>query len=93
MHELLDTLLLGKSYPEVHDYMDMYQKDLQSNHRLLNHDMSAVEYVYFASGYDYGARLSAYYHILLDLVSDEVGHAAAIKVLLERLGYILTYTG
>jgi hypothetical protein len=88
IHELVDMLLLGKTYPEVHDFLDMYQSTLQSRHRLLLHDEFGISEVWNGTG-DYNAMLSAYYHIMLDNISDHVGQTMALPVLLNELGITL----
>jgi hypothetical protein len=92
IHEMLDVLLLGKPYPVVHDFLDMYQQALQSRHRVLLHDEAGIAEVFYGTG-DIMAAWSAYYHIMLDEVSDKVGQAAALPVLLDILGIRLVAEG
>jgi hypothetical protein len=82
----MDELLFGRGtfFPDVHKYMDKMQPYLQSNHRIYGHDMQTVYDIYTMSGNETMA-LSAYFHILLDLVSDEVGQEHAIAELTRRI--------
>jgi hypothetical protein len=72
-----DMLLLGTKFPAVHKFMDMYQPILQSKHRLLNHNAETIKVVTKRTGSKL-AGWSAYYHILLDRISDEVGQEDAL---------------
>jgi len=45
LHLLVDHLVLGRGYPEVHKFLDQFQPVLQSNHRMYLHDKKAVELV------------------------------------------------
>jgi len=57
--------------------MDSMQPYLQSNHRKYFHDMQTVVDVYSTTGNPMAA-LSAYLHIWLDFISDEVGQDRAV---------------
>ena len=87
IHIILDEILFGRGnfFPEVHKYMDQAQPYMQSNHRKYFHDMQAVYDVYYMMGENYTAMLSAYFHIILDSVSDEVGQDHAVMELVSRL--------
>lgn len=87
MHIALDEILFGRNifFPEVHKFIDQEQKRLQSNHRKMYHDMETVNYIYKATGNNWYAMMSAYFHIVLDMISDEVGQEHAIPELLERM--------
>ena len=41
-HLIVDGIVLGRQYPEVHKYMDSMQPYMQSNHRQYLHDMATV---------------------------------------------------
>ena len=84
IHAVADYMLLGKTYPEVHKFMDMYQPLLQSKHRNFNHDEQTIDYILKTTG-DPTAAWSAYYHILLDNESDEVGQELALPSLLQKV--------
>lgn len=83
LHITFDTLVLGKPYPEVHKFMDSLQPIMQSNHRAMYHDEKTIAYIYEQTG-DIMAAWAAYYHILLDMESDEVGQEYAIASLLSK---------
>lgn len=83
LHITVDLLFLGKEFPEVHSYLDMFQPYLQSNHRMLNHDMNTVEYL--ANEYGDEIALSALLHIMLDNIADEVGQERSVYELIKRL--------
>lgn len=87
LHITLDELLFGRGnfYPDVHKYMDKMQPYLQSNHRRYFHDMQTVNDIYQMTN-NYNMAMSAYFHILLDMVSDEVGQEHAIAELIYRIG-------
>lgn len=86
LHITLDELIFGRGnfYPEVHKYLDQMQPLMQSNHRKFFHDQTAVNEIYESTG-DWNKSMSAYYHILLDQISDEVGQEHAISELLTRM--------
>lgn len=95
LHITLDEILFGRGhyYVEVHKYLDQMQPLLQTNHRKFYHDIETVRDIYVMTGNAEMAN-SAYFHIILDLVSDEVGQEHAIAELLLRLrnGEIQTWT-
>ena len=86
LHITLDEILFGRGnfYPEIHKYLDQMQPFLQTKHREFYHDMETVRNIYNSAG-DTNRAMSAYYHIMLDLVSDEVGQEHAIAELLLRI--------
>ena len=86
IHISMDEVLFGRGtyFPEVHKYMDQMQPYLQSNHRKFYHDIETVNNIYYMTG-NYLMALSAYFHILLDLTSDDVGQEHAIAELTERI--------
>lgn len=86
LHITLDELLFGRGvcFPDVHKHMDRMQPYLQSNHRKFYHDMETIYEIYAMTG-SVAMASSAYFHILLDTVSDEVGQEHAIAELLEKL--------
>ena len=86
LHLTLDELLFGKghTHKDVHKYMDQMQPLMQSNHRKYFHDMQTVNDIY-AMTRDKEAAMSAYFHIILDNISDEVGQERSIAELLDRL--------
>jgi hypothetical protein len=84
LHCTLDELILGEAFPEVHKLMDSMQPYLQSNHRRYYHDMKTVRDIYYSTG-NILAAYSAYLHIYLDLVSDEVGQEHAVAALINML--------
>jgi hypothetical protein len=70
-------------WPEVHKYMDQAQPYLQSNHRKLFHDTKTIEELGMAYGEE--AAAAAYFHAVLDAVSDLVGQERSIAMLLELM--------
>jgi hypothetical protein len=86
IHITLDELLFGRGnfYPDVHKYIDQMQPLLQTRHREFYHDLATVKDIYNTTG-DINRTKSAYFHILLDQVSDEVGQEHAIAELLLRI--------
>jgi hypothetical protein len=86
IHITMDEILFGRGvfFPEIHKYLDRMQPYFQSNHRLYFHDLQTVYDIYYMTG-NYVMALSAYFHILLDLVSDEVGQEHAIAELTKRI--------
>jgi len=84
LHEVIDILVLGKKYPQVHDFMDQMQPFMQANHRLYYHDEKTIHMITRATG-DILAGESAYLHILLDEISLKVGHAESVPLLLEMI--------
>lgn len=84
LHLTADMLILGKTYPEVHQFLDQFQPYLQSKHREYLHDENAVNTVWEVTGDQYAA-MSAYLHIILDQLSDIVGKDKCIAVLIEML--------
>jgi len=82
LHLVVDHLVLGRGYPEVHKFLDQFQPVLQSNHRMYLHDKKAVELVWQATG-DYGTTNSAILHIILDNMSDEYGQVEGTVKLLR----------
>lgn len=83
LHATLDYILFGRAFPEIHKFMDSAQPYLQSNHRILYHDMQTVMELEELHGE--AAGKSAYMHIILDLISDRVGQERAVPVLLRLI--------
>jgi len=84
LHEVIDLLVIGKKFSEVHDFIDSFQPTLQSNHRKFYHDMHTVQMIAKATG-DPLAGTSAYLHICLDSISMQVGHAESVPILLSLI--------
>jgi hypothetical protein len=86
LHITLDELVFGEgiSFPEIHKKMDSMQPYLQSAHRKYYHDMQTVYDIYNITR-DRRAAISAYLHIWLDNVSDEVGQEHAIARVLKMI--------
>ncbi len=84
LHEVIDLLVLGKKYSQVHDFMDQMQPFMQANHRKYYHDAETVKMITRATG-DILAGESSYLHILLDELSLRVGHAESVPLLLELI--------
>lgn len=82
-HENIDILILGKCFPHVHDMLDINAKEIGPNHRQEHHNDKGVAMVYYSTG-DIFAAWSAYYHICLDFVNDDVGPSACIAEFLRR---------
>lgn len=80
-HLNVDKILLGQQYPDVHKSLDSMQSLLQSNHREWFHDYSSILKIYEITE-DIKAAWSAFYHIVLDNISDSVGKASCIAELL-----------
>lgn len=76
-HQNIDQLLLGDSYIEVHKVLDLTAATEGPNHRDLFHDDHAIEDMLLGSG-DIVSSWAAYYHIVLDLISDRVGQESAV---------------
>jgi len=68
--------MLGESFPDVHDILDVYAATLGPEHRKYHHNDDAVAYMYQAGGVR--AAWSAFYHIVLDRVSDKTGQSGCI---------------
>ena len=87
LHITLDEILFGRGvfFKDVHKYLDRMQPVMQSNHRKFYHDMQTVQDIYYLTGGNKMIAMSAYFHIMLDLVSDEVGQEHAIAELLTRI--------
>lgn len=87
LHLTLDELVFGEgiSFPEVHKIIDSWQPYLQSNHRRYFHDQQTIEDIYVMFGNDKYAAMSAYLHIWLDYISDEVGQEHAIKKCIDMI--------
>jgi hypothetical protein len=84
LHLIIDMRILGRKYPQVHQFMDQFQKALQSNHRMYYHDMNTVMGILRFTGDPYAAE-SAYLHILLDDLGTKYGHAEAVIMLLDGI--------
>jgi hypothetical protein len=86
IHITMDEILFGRGvfFPDVHKYMDRMQPYFQANHRKYFHDMQTVYDIYYMTG-NKTMALSAYFHILLDLVSDTVGQDHAVAELTEKI--------
>jgi hypothetical protein len=86
LHITWDELMFGPgtSFPEVHQFMDQMQPVLQSKHREFYHDLGTVNEIYQTTG-DYRKAISAYFHIILDNISMEVGQEHAIATLLNKI--------
>jgi len=63
VHRLIDRLLLGREYPEVHRYIDEPYKVLGPRHRVLRHDLLTVLQL---ASIDPAYGASALLHILAD---------------------------
>jgi len=83
LHATLDYMLFGRAFPDIHKFMDSAQPYLQSNHRILYHDMQTVQDLTEMHGELAGK--AAYMHIILDWVSDKVGQEKAVPVLLKLI--------
>ncbi len=82
-HLNIDQLLLGGSYFEVHKVLDLTAAIEGPNHRDLFHDDKAIEDILIGSG-DNGKAWAAYYHIILDMISDRVGPEAAVSEMVRQ---------
>jgi len=82
-HCNIDMLIFGRHFNAVHDTLDMLAKDMGPNHRDYYHDDAGVAMIYNQM-VDITAAWSAFYHIVLDLVNDEVGPDECIAVFLWR---------
>lgn len=81
LHLNVDLIMIGRKYPAVHKTLDALQGLLQSGHREFMHDYNAVQQVYKQTG-DVRQAWSAYYHIILDSLSDSFGKDECIARLL-----------
>lgn len=90
-HENIDQLMLGTAFPDVHDVLDVYAAPLGPEHRRYFHNDDAVAYMFHAGGVY--AAWSAYYHIVLDRVSDKTGAGGCIVLFLALVeaGVIPTF--
>jgi len=79
-HENIDQIMLGEAFPDVHDVLDIYAATLGPEHRRYYHNDDAVEYMMQAGGVY--AAWSAFYHIVLDRVSDKAGSGGCIVMFL-----------
>lgn len=86
IHIIMDEILFGRGvcFPEVHKYLDRMQPYFQSNHRKYYHDLQTVYNIYQMTG-NRTMAMSAYFHIILDSVSDEVGQEHAVAELVDRI--------
>jgi hypothetical protein len=66
-HVALDKLVLGKSYSQVHKYIDMPYLVLGKKHRVMFHDPLTAILIGYMVGGNEGA-ISALLHIWLDRV-------------------------
>ena len=57
--------MLGKSYPEIHRFMDYPSKYLGRRHRVVRHDLSTVIFILLATR-DPGAAFSSLMHLSRD---------------------------
>jgi hypothetical protein len=74
-------IMIGRKYPRVHKALDALQGLLQSGHREFMHDYAAVLQIYKQTG-DLKQAWSAYYHVILDNLSDSFGKDECIARLL-----------
>lgn len=82
-HENIDILIIGKKFPYVHDSIDSFAKEIGPNHRDHFHNDDGVAMIFYQSG-DICAAWSAYYHMCLDRVNDDVGPSSCIAEFLRR---------
>lgn len=83
LHVTVDYLLFGRGFKEVHEFLDSFQPLLQSNHRMLNHNIDTVRMIAENIGEEEAA--AAVIHILLDEISDKVGQERAVYELMKTL--------
>jgi len=90
-HENIDQLMVGMAFPDVHDILDVYAASLGPEHRRYYHNDDAVEYMMQVGGIY--VAWSAYYHIVLDRVSDKTGSSGCIVrfLALVKAGVIPTF--
>lgn len=81
-HCNIDRLLLGAPYLDVHKVLDLTAAIEGPNHRSLFHDDEAIEDMLIGSG-DNDKAWAAFYHIVLDMVSDRVGPDAAVSEMIR----------
>jgi len=84
LHEIIDLIVLGRKFSQVHDFMDSYQPFLQSNHRIYFHDMRTVQMITRTTG-DIMAGEAAFLHVLLDQLSDTFGKTESVPILLHMI--------
>jgi hypothetical protein len=86
VHTNLETIYIGYdlTQPDVHAKLDMFAKDLQSNHRALLHDFRSVMY-YWEAEQNVTKCWSAWAHIILDSISmlEGVGKGKCIGKFME----------
>lgn len=92
MHENLDVMIFGRRHPEVHDALDIFAKDIGPEHRKMYHDYDTVLCI-AQETMDPEITWCAYYHIVLDLVSDRVKAESCLAEFLKlyMLGVIPEY--
>lgn len=66
IHFNIDDLLIGKKFPDVHQFMDILSGE-GPNHRRLFHDDKTVMEVYQATG-SWESAWAAYYHLVADRI-------------------------
>lgn len=76
-HLNVDLIMLGTQFRDVHATLDVYAAEMGPNHRKYLHDDGAVSFIYF-SFESHMAAWSAFYHIVLDRVSDRVSSDSCI---------------
>ncbi len=82
-HLNIDRLFLGGAYLDVHKVLDLTAAIEGPNHRALFHDDKAIEDILMGSG-ENGKAWAAYYHIVLDMISDRVGPEAAVSEMVRQ---------
>ena len=81
LHLNVDLIMIGKKFPQVHKSLDALQSLLQSGHREYLHDYNAVLDVYKQTRNIHEAW-AAFYHIVLDNLSDAFGKDECIARLI-----------
>ena len=82
-HMNVDLICIGEQFEYTHQIMDSFQPLLQSNHREFFHDYSTVVKIYELTT-DIRAAWSAFFHVCLDRISDDVGKSRCIAEFLLR---------
>jgi len=83
MHRNIDRLFLDGDYPEVHSDLDMWSTVLQSDHRRIYHDWKAVV-TFWRNTNNILKTWSAYYHIILDKISEKYGKECCLAIIIEK---------
>ncbi|MFA5137153.1 MAG: hypothetical protein WC489_07250 [Patescibacteria group bacterium] len=82
-HCNIDLFILGRKFNHVHDMLDAFAKEVGPNHRDHFHDDDGVAMVFYQTG-DIYAAWSAFYHITLDFLNDDVGVEDCIAEFMRR---------